>query len=464
MEKDTGHFCYDPYPTVSKQNTNSLKLDVNKKKKEEKSCCCFGKKAKKRSKTFLAGLATNIGICLLLFGYTLIGSVIFLSIEGGSNYQHQILATTSLSTNIDTTNKKSNHSAELKAKADEARARTVESIWDITVSLNILYRDNWTRLAAQEITKFQEELLRSMAEEMALHQPLQVAKFDVKSTNDNYEWSFAKAFLYSLTVLTTIGYGSIAPRTSLGKAVTMGYAMLGIPLTLLYLSSVGSILSRVARGVFSRALCCCLCSNCGYCCYDEKRMAEKERRMKRKRQQMELQQQLGLQEPFYVRSNSNYSNNIHSPCRDGPIKELDNLSGTDNESKSSMHGWSILAPIILCLCIMFIYICLGTFVLYKLEDWPLLDGFYFCFMSLTTIGFGDMVPGADPMQYDSSTTIWFCSIYIMSGMALTAMCFNVVHDEIIHRLKHQEKSLPKLSSTSFPDDLNISNDPFNMTS
>lgn len=100
----------------------------------------------------------------------------------------------------------------------------------------------------------------------------------------------ANIFLLSIFVS---GYGNIAPRTSLGKAVTMGYAMIGIPLTLLYLSSVGSILSRVARGVFSRALCCCLCSNCGYCCYDEKRMAEKERRMKKKRQQMELQQQLG---------------------------------------------------------------------------------------------------------------------------------------------------------------------------
>lgn len=31
-------------------------------------------------------------------------------------------------------------------------------------------------------------------------------------------------------------------------------------------------MSRCARGVFTRALCCCLCSNCGYCCYDERRM------------------------------------------------------------------------------------------------------------------------------------------------------------------------------------------------
>lgn len=30
-------------------------------------------------------------------------------------------------------------------EATEARQRTVENIWDITVSLNILYRENWTR-------------------------------------------------------------------------------------------------------------------------------------------------------------------------------------------------------------------------------------------------------------------------------------------------------------------------------
>lgn len=52
----------------------------------------------------------------------------------------------------------------------------------------------------------------------------------------------------------------------------MGYASLGIPLTLVYLSSAGGLLSRCARGVFTRALCCCLCLNCGYCCYDERRM------------------------------------------------------------------------------------------------------------------------------------------------------------------------------------------------
>lgn len=49
-------------------------------------------------------------------------------------------------------------------------------------------------------------------------------------------------------------------------------------------------------------------------------------------------------------------------------------------------------------------------------------------------------------------------------MALTAMCFNVVHDELVHRLKHQEKEARKHNNhTSFPEDLNVT-DPYNMTS
>lgn len=208
MEKDSSHFCYDTYPTVSKSasgNVNSLKRDTSKNKTQEtSSCSCLGKKTKSRGKAFLAGLATNLGICVLLFGYTLIGSVIFLAIEGGSAFQHQILATTSLAT-TNTNKKYFNHSAELKLKNDEARARTVENIWEITVSLNILYRDNWTRLAAQEITRFQDELVKYMTEEMANQQPMQEANISGKHIHEPYEWTFAKAFLYSLTVLTTIG-------------------------------------------------------------------------------------------------------------------------------------------------------------------------------------------------------------------------------------------------------------------
>lgn len=207
MDKDSGHYCYDPYPTVSKTNTtgNTLKRDTTKTKKKERveSCNCFGSKKTKR-KAFITGLVTNLGICILLFGYTLIGSVIFLAIEGGNSIQHQMLATTSLATNLNY-KRQFNSTAELKTKNDKAREKTVENIWDITVSLNILYRDNWTRLAAQEITRFQDELLKSLEEEMSHQQTAQQRKSLGKRSQENYEWTFAKSFLYSLTVLTTIG-------------------------------------------------------------------------------------------------------------------------------------------------------------------------------------------------------------------------------------------------------------------
>lgn len=52
---------------------------------------------------------------------------------------------------------------------------------------------------------------------------------------------------------------------------------------------------------------CCVHS---YCCYDEKRMQEKEKRMRKKREKRELEEQLaGVRgsEPFYVRSCSSYT-------------------------------------------------------------------------------------------------------------------------------------------------------------
>ncbi|XP_035776325.1 uncharacterized protein LOC118458189 [Anopheles albimanus] len=436
-------------------------------------CCssCGGR----GSSSFWATLLTNLGICTLLLAYTLLGSFIFLAIEGGaSQMQQRTLASTNRHQKQQQQQQQQpiNHHGRhdtanltfpqlILLEAVEARQKTVENIWDITVSLNILYRENWTRLASMEIARFQEQFVNRLLEEMTQMNNMHHAavagaggsgtNHDLAYGQDN-NWTFARAFLYSLTILTTIGYGSVAPRTVLGRMITLAYAVLGIPLTLVYLSSTGGMLAKVARGVFSRVLCCCLCSNCGYCCYDEKRMEEKEKRMKRKRQQMELHQQhqqqqphltLSGQEPYYVRSGS-LQNSVNSPEKQLTMltaassavaaPEIDSTSGSnDSDSRTSMHGLSILAPILLCVAMMSIYIVVGALTLFRLESLPLSDGVYFCFMALSTIGFGALAPGG---RRESTTTTWFCAGYIMAGMALTAMCFNVLHDEILHRLRH----------------------------
>ncbi len=43
------------------------------------------------------------------------------------------------------------------------------------------------------------------------------------------------------------GYGHVAPKTSWGRLVTIIYALIGIPLTFLYLSNIGNFLADCFR-------------------------------------------------------------------------------------------------------------------------------------------------------------------------------------------------------------------------
>ncbi|CAH2093960.1 unnamed protein product [Euphydryas editha] len=484
--------------TLAKPNLNgAIPLDKcqdadsmasNSKKRAQTSrkkvvCCFCFKTTKYRRKQFIIGCLTNGVIFSILLAYTFLGSVIFLSIEGGADVptrprilpdKQNIAHTDNFINKNEMDDENDNRNLTLSANYFwDARSKAVENIWEITVSLNILYRENWTRLAAQEILKFQNELMQRVTTEMASqygvsYREMALGEFtgnDVSNHYEEHEWNLALAFFYSLTVLTTIGYGNIAPRTLMGKGVTIAYALIGIPLTLVYLSSVGSLLSKMARSVFSRALCCCLCSNCGYCCYDERRMAEKEKRMKLKRQQEEMLNSQNTSktptEECYVLKTDSQKDSISERPTTSTAKD-DVISWPDTDSKLSMHGLSILAPVLLCLGAIFIYISIGAIVLLNLDNMGIIDGFYFCFMTLSTIGFGNIIPG---MSYTTingvryyninSNVLWFCSAYTLIGLALTAMCFGVIHDEIIYRIKHQQKEWSQKNNI-VNDEVNIS--------
>lgn len=58
-------------------------------------------------------------------------------------------------------------------------------------------------------------------------------------SEDVTEWTFWGSVFFSATVCTSIGYGNMAPKTTLGKTITMLYAIAGIPLVLYTLTIIG---------------------------------------------------------------------------------------------------------------------------------------------------------------------------------------------------------------------------------
>lgn len=52
------------------------------------------------------------------------------------------------------------------------------------------------------------------------------------------------------------GYGHIAPKTEWGRIFCISYAMLGIPLMLMFLANVGDVLAEVFKYIYAKVICC----------------------------------------------------------------------------------------------------------------------------------------------------------------------------------------------------------------
>ncbi|GJQ78200.1 hypothetical protein Trydic_g2529 [Trypoxylus dichotomus] len=110
-------------------------------------------------------------------------------------------------------------------------------------------------------------------------------------------------------------------------------------------------------------------------------------------------------------------------------------------------------PIWLCVFLVVSYIVAGTFLFSAWEKWPYLDSAYFCFITLTTIGFGDLFPAGRVNDAGSfQQNIAFCSLYLLFGIALLAMSFNLVQEEVIANVKKVAKTLGIIKKEEEDDD------------
>lgn len=96
-------------------------------------------------------------------------------------------------------------------------------------------------------------------------------------------------------------------------------------------------------------------------------------------------------------------------------------------------------PVALVLLVLLGYICLGAAVFAAWEGWTFIDGAYFCFVTLSTIGFGDLVPGKSFQGTDTQNgqlQLVACCGYLLFGLVLIAMSFSLVQEEVVSKCRH----------------------------
>ncbi|CAI2352717.1 unnamed protein product [Caenorhabditis sp. 36 PRJEB53466] len=63
--------------------------------------------------------------------------------------------------------------------------------------------------------------------------------YKLEDPENNWKWTFESAFFFSMNVYTTTGYGSIAPESSMGQLLVCVYGFIFVPVTLVVLRDLG---------------------------------------------------------------------------------------------------------------------------------------------------------------------------------------------------------------------------------
>ncbi|CAH8494488.1 unnamed protein product [Dicrocoelium dendriticum] len=101
----------------------------------------------------------------------------------------------------------------------------------------------------------------------------------------------------------------------------------------------------------------------------------------------------------------------------------------------------VTVPITLTLCMMAVYILIGATVFTFWESRDYVKWSYFCFVTLSTIGFGDIVPGTKVDSQNPKEKMIILAVYMAVGLSVFAMCFKLMEEEVTMKMKRLGRKL-----------------------
>lgn len=281
-------------------------------------------------------MCTQVGVGSLLISYAIVGAFAFISIEGEMGK-----GTVNMTVEI--------------------HNETLEKMWRYTYKHNVLNRTLWSEDIDRTLIVFQRRVVDS------------IIKGGYEVMEPKEIWTFPASLMYCLSVFTMIGYGHMTPKTVPGKISTILYAVIGIPLYIVYFMNMGKVFAKTFKFLYRS---------------------------------------------FYRCLNRN-------------------ANEADDETKlSNWEEPVILVPSTACIWVMILYMAFGTVMFAEWENWSYLNSCYFSFTSLAKIGIGDIVPGLtlDGHSDDNATKLIINFMYLLVGMGLIAMCYTLMKEEFLAKI------------------------------
>lgn len=304
----------------------------------------------------------------------------------------------------------------------------------------------------------------------------------LKAASTVYRLVFISSLIFYGKVLKCCcaGYGNLAPKTAWGRFITIPYAVIGIPLTLLTIAHLGGFMATVFRFLY-KSVVCRLCTACrrrrelrpvsmatpsrdqtGCCVAGQTEMVivggatgltsdddgpvltsldddavavrlvsasgcRKNHLEAKRRRQSQYDSGAGRRQITAAMLNETGRAALDRMRRSyrGIVewrRGITNALYTEDNRQ-------VQVPLYVSLLLIVGYVSIGAmmFSLWE-EDWDFLIGSYFCFITLSTIGFGDFVPGTS-LNDPSQQKLVLCSLYLVFGLALLAMCFDLMQEE-----------------------------------